>query len=96
MNRLFRALALVWLFIAAPASADPADIDAAARGVVRVVLIGERGGEYAPVSHGTGFAVSPTHIVTNAHVIQEALQDDTLRISDHLPVIARFLLPAAP
>ena len=23
-------------------------------------------------------------------------QDDTLRISDHLPVIARFLLPAAP
>jgi hypothetical protein len=23
-------------------------------------------------------------------------QDDTLRISDHLPVIARFLLPATP
>lgn len=80
MIRLFRALALVWLILAAPASADPADIDAAARGVVRVVLIGERGGEYVPVSHGTGFAVSPTHIVTNAHVIQEALQDDTLRI----------------
>lgn len=80
MNRLFRALALVWLTIAAPAAADPADIDAAARGVARVVLIGERGGEYAPVSHGTGFAVSPTHIVTNAHVIQEALQDDALRI----------------
>ena len=26
----------------------------------------------------------------------EVRQDDTLRISDHLPVIARFLLPAAP
>lgn len=66
--------------LAAPAAADPADIDAAARGVVRVVLIAERDGEVSPVSHGTGFAVSPTHIVTNAHVIQEALQDDTLRI----------------
>jgi serine protease Do len=80
MTRLLRLFALLLLALAAPLAADPADIDAAARGVVRVVLIGERGGEVAPVSHGTGFAVSPTHIVTNAHVIQEALQDDTLRI----------------
>jgi len=81
MHRLLRFLALLLLALAAPAAADPADIDAAARGVVRVVLIGEQGGEYVPVSHGTGFAVAPTRIVTNAHVIQEALQDDTLRIA---------------
>jgi hypothetical protein len=81
MTRLLRLwAALLLAALAAPALADPADIDAAARGVVRVVLIGERGGEYAPVSHGSGFAVSPTMIVTNAHVVSEAAQDDTLRI----------------
>ena len=62
------------------ASADPADIEAAARGVVRVVLIDNRGGDVVPITHGSGFAVSPTQIVTNAHVIREALLDDTLRI----------------
>ncbi|MEM7689656.1 MAG: serine protease [Pseudomonadota bacterium] len=89
--RLFLALigaAFAALLAPAPAFADSADVDAAARGVVRVVLIGtqeglaETGGEetVVPVSHGSGFAVSPTLIVTNAHVIREALQDDTLRI----------------
>lgn len=80
MNRLLRALALLLLTLAAPVAADPGDVDAAARGVVRVVLISDAGGEVVPVTHGTGFAVSPTLIVTNAHVISEALQDDTLRI----------------
>jgi hypothetical protein len=84
MAFLYRALALLLLalapVLAAPAAADPGDIDAAARGVVRVVLIGESGGEIVPVTHGTGFAVTPTRIVTNAHVIREAMQDDTLRI----------------
>lgn len=66
--------------LATPAQADPGDVDAAARGVVRVVIIGEENGEPVPVSHGTGFAVSATRIITNAHVVSEAAQDDTLRI----------------
>jgi len=74
-------LALLALAIASlPVSADSGDVDAAARGVVRVVLIDRSGGELVPVTHGSGFAVSPTMIVTNAHVVREALQDDTLRI----------------
>lgn len=80
MTRLRLILALLLTLLAAPLAADPGDVDAAARGVVRVVIIGEDGGEPAPVSHGTGFAVSATRIVTNAHVVSEALQDDTLRI----------------
>jgi S1-C subfamily serine protease len=81
MKRLLSLIGLIFaLLIPSAASADPADIDAAARGVVRVVLIGTDGQEVYPVSHGSGFAVSPTHIVTNAHVVREALQDDTLRI----------------
>ncbi|MEL6707344.1 MAG: serine protease [Pseudomonadota bacterium] len=85
--RLYLALALaafIALLTPSPALADAADVDAAARGVVRVVIVGSQGvdGEdsVVPVSHGSGFAVSPTLIVTNAHVIREALQDDTLRI----------------
>ena len=90
MAHRFRLL-LTWLcaafaalFTPAAALADAADVDAAARGVVRVVLVGTQTSQgeesVVPVSHGSGFAVSPTLIVTNAHVIREALQDDTLRI----------------
>jgi serine protease Do len=80
MIRLLGALALLLTFLALPASADPGDVDAASRGVVRVVIIGSENGQPTPVSHGTGFAVTPTRIVTNAHVVAEAVQDDTLRI----------------
>ena len=81
MTRLLSLIAaLLALALPVTTQADPADIDAAARGVVRVVIIGTDGREVFPVSHGTGFAVSPNRIVTNAHVVREALQDDTLRI----------------
>lgn len=82
MKLIFRILAAMLALALAPfpAAADPADVDAAARGVVRVVLIHRDGEEVVPVTHGSGFAVSPTRIVTNAHVIREALLDDTLRI----------------
>ncbi len=81
MHRLLAALAALFaLALPGAAGADPADIDAAARGVVRVVIIGSNGEEVFPLSHGSGFAVTPTRIVTNAHVVREALQDDSLRI----------------
>ena len=81
MDRIILALAALFaLVLPTFAQADPADVDAAARGVVRVVLIGTDGEEVFPISHGSGFAVTPQKIVTNAHVIREALQDDTLRI----------------
>ena len=76
------ALALAAALATAPsaARAEPEDIQAAARGVVRVVIIDSDGAEVFPLSHGTGFAVSPTRIVTNAHVVREAAMDDELRI----------------
>ena len=76
-----RLLALLALLLA-PASlqADPADINAAARGVVRIVIVEINGDEVIPISHGTGFAVGPERIVTNAHVVQEAREDDSLAI----------------
>ena len=75
---LFAALAA--LMVPAMALAEPADIDAAARGVVRVVIIGSDDEEIFPVSHGTGFAVKPDLIVTNAHVVRDAMTDPDLRI----------------
>lgn len=83
MHRIFSLLALLLAAIAvcpAPALADPADIEAASRGVVRVVIVGRDGEEIFPVSHGTGFAVSPERIVTNAHVVAEAVEDRRLSI----------------
>lgn len=77
---LFAALLSALVLYPAPAKADPADIDAATRGVVRIVIIGDDGGELFPVSHGTGFAVGGERIVTNAHVIAEALEDERLSI----------------
>ena len=73
-------LGLAALMLPAAASADPADINAAARGVVRIVVIGRDGEELFAVSHGTGFAVGPETIVTNAHVVAEAIENSRLTL----------------
>jgi V8-like Glu-specific endopeptidase len=68
------------LLMPGPALADPADVDAAARGVVRIVIIERDGETLVPVSHGTGFAVAPEVVVTNAHVVAQALENGALSI----------------
>jgi S1-C subfamily serine protease len=75
--RLFAALALL---VPAATHADPSDIAAAARSVVRVVLVDDDGGQYSLQGHGSGFAVAPDMIVTNAHVVEAARQDPRVRI----------------
>ncbi|MGZ8348995.1 MAG: trypsin-like peptidase domain-containing protein [Allosphingosinicella sp.] len=72
MHRLL-LLMIGLLALASPARAD--DISAAGRGVVRVVVIAFEDGEVADFGHGSGFAVAPNRIVTNAHVVQLAAQD---------------------
>lgn len=64
--------ALLALAIAAPTQAD--DVAAAGRGVVRVVTVAIVNGEVVGFGHGSGFAVSPTRIVTNAHVVESAVR----------------------
>ena len=76
-----RLLALaVLLLVPASVMADPADINAAARGVVRIVIVDVQNDEVIPISHGTGFAVSAERVVTNAHVVQDKLDNDSLSI----------------
>ncbi len=69
MRRLLMVVALV-LAWAAPAHAD--DISASARGVVRIVTIAVVDDEVVGFGHGSGFAVAPNRIVTNAHVVELA------------------------
>lgn len=66
--------------LAAPLAADPADIQAASRSVVRVVLVAEEDGETFYVGHGSGFAVAPDKIITNAHLVAPLREDASIRI----------------
>ncbi|MCW1381425.1 serine protease [Novosphingobium sp. KCTC 2891] len=77
LRRLVFALFLL-LLSAPPALAEPADIAAASRGVVRVVIIQSDGTSASLIGHGTGFAVAPNLVVTNAHVVEALRQDDSL------------------
>ncbi|MBW8755074.1 MAG: trypsin-like peptidase domain-containing protein [Sphingomonadales bacterium] len=87
MARIVRILVLIamlggFVAIGAPSrlGAEPADIAAAARSVVRIVLIGNNGSEPSLIGHGSGVAIAPNRILTNAHVVAPAQDDDTMRI----------------
>lgn len=73
MRRLLLLLAMVLasgLAMSVPARAD--DISASGRGVVRIVTIAVVGDEVVGFGHGSGFAVAPNRVVTNAHVVELA------------------------
>ena len=72
MTRLI-ALLLALLSFALPAHAAD-DISAASRSVVRVVTVAMVDGEVVGFGHGSGIAISPTRIVTNAHVVESAVR----------------------
>jgi len=80
--RFLAAILAFWALpgIAVSALADPIDIDAAARGVVRVIIIGRDGDEMYVISHGTGFSVGNERIVTNAHVVRDVVNNSRLAI----------------
>ena len=69
----FLALLLALLTLALPARAAD-DISAASRSVVRVVTVAMVDGEVVGFGHGSGIAISPTRIVTNAHVVESAVK----------------------
>ncbi|MEH6789114.1 S1C family serine protease [Parasphingorhabdus sp.] len=81
MNRIIALLLLVTTaLLAGPAQADPADISAASRSVVRVVLAAKDGSKVAFVGHGSGFVVAPDKILTNAHVVEIAREEASVVI----------------
>lgn len=81
MNRFLLIISiLATTLLTGPVHADPADISSASRSVVRVVLAAKDGEKVAFVGHGSGFAVAPDKIVTNAHVVEIARQEASVVI----------------
>ena len=72
MTRLLPLLLTFFALILPAHAAD--DISAASRSVVRVVTVAMVDGEVVGFGHGSGIAISPTRIVTNAHVVESAVQ----------------------
>ena len=80
--RRFAPVLGLLIALLAPASlhAEQQDIASAARGVVRVALVATDGSDAYFVGHGSGFAVAPDKILTNAHVVELAREEKNLVI----------------
>ena len=73
--------------VATPALAD--DISATGRGVVRIVTIAVVDKEVVGFGHGSGFAVAPNRVVTNAHVVDLAKRYPAQCGDRHRPIGGR-------
>ncbi|WP_340264869.1 S1C family serine protease [Sphingobium mellinum] len=81
MLAIFRRLCILLAF-AMPfaARAEQQDIAAAARSVVRVALVATDGSQAYFVGHGSGIAVAPDKVLTNAHVVELTRDEKNLVI----------------
>jgi hypothetical protein len=77
---LRRLCLLLALALPTAASAEQQDIAAAARGVVRIAIVATDGAEAYFVGHGSGFAVAPDKVITNAHVVELTREEKNLVI----------------
>ncbi|MET0370941.1 MAG: serine protease [Sphingobium sp.] len=73
-------LLLIALAIPLSARAEGQDIAAAARGVVRVAIVATDGTDAYFVGHGSGLAVAPDKVLTNAHVVELTRSEKNLVI----------------
>jgi S1-C subfamily serine protease len=72
MTRILLFLAALFSLTLPARAAD--DISAVSRSVVRVVTVAMVEGEVVGFGHGSGIAISPTRILTNAHVVESAVK----------------------
>jgi S1-C subfamily serine protease len=68
MSRIFATVFALFLTLLPAYAAD--DVQAVSRSVVRVVTVATADGEVVGFGHGSGIAISPTRILTNAHVVE--------------------------
>ncbi|MBS0504327.1 MAG: trypsin-like peptidase domain-containing protein [Proteobacteria bacterium] len=72
-------LACIVALLPAPAAAqDNLDVAAAGRSVVRVVVVSMLEGEPSGIGTGSGVAVAPDKILTNAHVVADAADGEAI------------------
>lgn len=77
LRLLIPVLILAWPMAA---RAESQDIAAAARSVVRVAIVATDGADAYFVGHGSGIAVAPDKVLTNAHVVELTRQEKNLVI----------------
>jgi serine protease Do len=77
--RYFLALLLLFspLFVS-QSRGDAADIAAATRSVVRIAVFSSADGQRTLIGHGSGVAVAPDKVITNAHVAEPARFDESV------------------
>ncbi|HWV12088.1 MAG TPA: serine protease [Sphingobium sp.] len=81
MVAYLRRLCILLAFaLPAAAQAEQQDIAAAARGVVRIAIVATDGSDAYFVGHGSGFAVAPDKVLTNAHVVELTREEKNLVI----------------
>ncbi len=76
-GRIAAALLALLLPVSATAQ-DNLDVAAAGRSVVRVVVVSLEDGEPADIGTGSGIAVAPDKILTNAHVLTAAAEGEAI------------------
>ena len=72
--RLIAAVLIILLLPSLAAAQENIDVAAATRSVVRVLVVELEGEEIAGLGHGSGVAVAPNLILTNAHVVGPAVE----------------------
>ncbi len=85
--RVILKITLLWLGLlatlilpAVPLQADPADISATSRSVVRIVLVARDGERTHFIGHGSGVVIAPDKVLTNAHVVAMVRDDPSVVI----------------
>jgi hypothetical protein len=78
-SRLFALIAALMVAFM-PAHGEEQDVAAVVRGVVRVVIVATKDGQAYFVGHGSGFAVAPDKVLTNAHVVEMLRTEPNLAI----------------
>jgi serine protease Do len=71
-------LPLVLVFNQPASAQDNLDVAAAGRSVVRVVVVAMEDGEAAGIGTGSGVAIAPDKILTNAHVLADAAEGEAI------------------
>jgi len=80
LKTLIIVLCAVMALQSGPVKADPADISATSRSVVRVVLVARDGDRTHYVGHGSGIVIASDKILTNAHVVSIVRDDPNIVI----------------
>ena len=100
MRYILGLLLILSPFFVSQSRGDANDIAAATRSVVRIAVFSSADGQRTLIGHGSGVAVGPDKIITNAHVAEPARYDESVTFtvipSEGSATYSARLVAAAP